>query len=173
MKKGILLVMIAMLLFSGCAGQKHKQAETSQVDTEMAAAQELVDQAMALSIVDDAYLTPSGALTNAIVKAVQVQVVEAETDRCRVRITYPDVKTTFLEMLDELPENLEQHDVDTFYDQLREKVTGGKLPVLETSLDLAIMTNSAGEAYIEWTPQAQNAMTGGLYEAFYEEADGA
>ena len=105
--------------------------------------------------------------------ATAEQVVEAETDRCRVRITYPDVKTTFLEMLDELPENLEQHDVDTFYDQLREKVTGGKLPVLETSLDLAIMTNSAGETYIEWTPQAQNAMTGGLYEAFYEEADGA
>lgn len=135
-------------------------------------AQELLEDALNASMVPEENLTPSGELTNAIINATYIYILEEQGNLCKLRITYPDVKTAFLEDLEGLPETVDEQGKEAFYDNLRAKVENGELPNLETTLELNILEDESGRKYLDWTREAMSATTGGLSDIYYDMLEG-
>lgn len=130
--------------------------------------EEIVEYAMSQSIVDEEKANASEKFTNAIVENTRVEILEEDTDSCTLKIKYPDVKTIFLSAVEQLPDNPNQNDIDGVYAAIQKKLLDGELNYLETTLEVPIVTDEKGRIRIEWTVEAQNAMSGGLYEIYYE-----
>lgn len=157
---------------SGYGKESAKESDTLQESNEITetakSVEELIAEAQELSLIEEEDMTSSGGLTNAILEATQIVVLEDNGNSCKVQITYPNVKDTFVEMSSELPEPLEEAAVDAFYKSLEEKVADGELPMLEVTLEVPVGVTGGGQKYIQWTNEAQSAMTGGLYDIYYE-----
>lgn len=185
--KAIVILMVFMVVCAGCGRAKYQsgnnfagngtgtnatqgagQAGTSEGDEEPQTAEELIAEAVELSEVENVDVNPSGRLTNAITEATQIVVLEDNGDNCKVQITYPDVKNAFLEKVSNLPETLSEETVKSFYADLEKMVSDGSLPMLEVTMELPVEETEDGQKAIQWTVEAQSAMTGGLYDIYYD-----
>lgn len=129
---------------------------------------ELLQDALDHSMIPEEELTPSGKLTNAINNATYISVLEDQGNRCKLKITYPNVKDVFSEMLNALPEDADQSAIDGLYADLAAKVSSGDVEMMEVTVDMDILTDAEGRKYLDWTPEAMRATTGGLYDLYYE-----
>lgn len=115
--------------------------------------------------------TPSGELTNAIINATYVNILDDNGDSCRLEITYPDVKTAFIEAFEALPKEVSEAQMDEFYTSLKEKVLNEEIEMLTITVEMNIGIDENGHKYLEWTREAMGATTGGLSDLFYEELE--
>lgn len=133
--------------------------------------EELLIDALDSSMVAEEEATPSGELTNAIINATYVNILDDNGDSCRLEITYPDVKTAFIEAFEALPKEVSEAQMDEFYTSLKEKVLNEEIEMLTITVEMNIGIDENGHKYLEWTREAMGATTGGLSDLFYEELE--
>lgn len=126
-------------------------------------AEELFMEGLRDSLVEEEYLTPASELSNAILHALQISILEDKGDECKVRITYPEVGEELVKLEKELPEDANEEEIYALYKALTEMVNAENITMKEVTCTLGMGIDEYGESYIDWTEEAMNAMTGGLY----------
>lgn len=134
-------------------------------------AEELLVDALDSSMVAEEEATPSEKLTNTIINATYVKILEDNGDSCKLEITYPDVKTAFIEAFEMLPEEVSEEQMNVFYAGLEEMVLGEEVEILTVTVEMDIARDENGHKYLEWTREGMSATTGGLSELFFEELE--
>lgn len=150
------------------AGAEDTPAEDASAE-DQSLVRSLLIEALESSLVPEELLTPSGELTNAIIRATKIVMLEDNGDSCKIKVTYPDVKTAFLEGIAALPEEITENTQNEFYYSLKSKLENGELDTLEETLELNVLEDENGEKYLDWTQDAMRVTTGGLSEIYYEE----
>lgn len=162
----VLVLVIGFTFFKGFLNKKEKLdtviSQTPHTE-ENADVKEIMETMMQESVVEEEYLTPDSELTNAILYNMKVDILEDRGTQCKIRITYPDVGKALIQEAEKLPEDADEEDIADVYRRLTEAVNQNELSTEEETFVLDIRKEEDGTFYIDWTDEAMNAMTGGLY----------
>ena len=183
MKKliAICAALLALTLLAGCSDrgttywdliipgrlEKLEQAEETEVPAAVedyldTSAAGIIQREMQKSIAEGEDLDAGSVLSNAIIEATHVSILEDTGDSCTLRITYPDVASALIEEAENLPSDADHKRLDKVLLDVAKKVQKGKITTLEGTYQLPIVTNESGVAYIQWTLEAKSAMSGGI-----------
>lgn len=139
--------------------EEEQLPEFDYLDTSAAG---IVKREMQESYVTGDDIDAGAALSNAVLESTYVTVLEDKGDSCTLRIVYPDAASALMEKAESLPEDADTEKLDRALLDVAKDIEKGKVATLEGTFTLPIVKNSLGVAYIQWSAEALDAMSGGM-----------
>lgn len=178
MKRNFCLVIICAfsLFLSACSGggsytpSNNSTGTISSMTDSKKMPSDLMEEMFDASRVDEAYASEDEKLMNAIMDEIVIRIHNQTSDHCSFTIQYPDVRTPLIEKVSKLTENSGEAEANALFQELTEDLKNGEMAMLEESFEVYVKTDANGEPYLDWTDEALNALTGGLY-GFVQEKD--
>ena len=179
-RKAFFAICCACSLFlSACSGGGYKTSANKNTgtisntvdyeDTEKMPS-DLMIEMFDVARVDEAYASEDEKLMNAIMDAIDIQIHDQNSDYCSFTIRYPDVRTALIEKVSKLTDSPGEAESNALFQELTEALKNEELTMLEESFEVSVKTDVEGEPYLDWSDEALNALTGGLY-GFIQEGE--